>query len=124
MAYLVLAGIGAGAAIGFEQVIELPDHFSRHGIGGKYQNKGVDASHPVGRGLQCSLAHPQHPETAIVRHQIARRDREDVIGRKADPDNPQVLTLAVDDRGNAVARAKRIGFGKGFVGDDLVGGIG
>jgi hypothetical protein len=104
VAHMVLAPIGAGAAVGREDCVDLTDHVGFRRAAPQREGERVDGLGPVGRRLKRFLAHPEYSETGVVGNEIAGRQRIDIVGREPDADDRQALARAVDECVNACSQ--------------------
>ena len=121
---LVLATIGAGAAVGAEDVVDPVDHVLDQRARGQAQADVVEAAFHVVGGSQGVAPHPDHTIALEVREHGAGGDLVDVFRRDRDPHDGQGLALAVDDGGQAVTRFEAMGVGEGVGEDHLVAAVG
>ena len=91
------------AAVAREQAIHAIDHGLRVRAPEQCEADVVERPVEVIRGLQGFVAHPQHAETLVVRHQRSRPDRVDVLRRQRDAYYGQHPPAAVDDGPQLVA---------------------
>ena len=117
---LVLAAIGAGAAIGPDQVVEPVDHLGLVGAARQLERDVVERAVEIEGVLDRLAAHPHHAEALVVREQAAGADGVDEFGRERGAADGDLLAAAVDDRREAVADGEMMGLGEGLVDHGLV----
>ena len=117
---LVLAVVGAQAAVGFDQLVDPLDDVGDVGAAHQRDRQVVERAVQVVGHRQRLFVHPQHAEVAVVGHHVARLDLVDVLGRQHDADDPQLLHPAVDDRGDVVADSQVVGVDERLAGQHFV----
>ena len=96
----------AEPAVRLQEAIEAGDHLLGRRARRERERDVVEAAlHVEGGGERCAV-HPEHAEALVVRHQLARPDAVDVLGRQRDADDREPAQPAVDDRADAIAGAR------------------
>ena len=95
--------VGAGTAVGIEQLVEPRITSGFRGAGYQAQRDVVEGALHVEDRRQFGRAHPEDAEAPVVGHQFARSDGVNVLGRKSDADDLERLQSAVEDRFDFVA---------------------
>ena len=120
---LILARVGADAAVGREQRIELGDHRLGRGAAQEREREVVEGAVEIVGGGQRLASHAEHAEALLVGHQRAGRHRVDVLGRERQADHRERALLAVDQRVELRAGAEAVRVGEGLREHHLVGPV-
>ncbi len=121
---LVLARIGARAAIGGEDAVDAVDYLLRVRAVLQGQGDVVERARHVVGGAERVAPHPEHAVALEVREHRAGRDLVHVFRRHGHAHHGERLALAVDDRGDLVARFEPVRFGESVGEHHLVAAVG
>ena len=121
MGELILAAVGAGAAIPSEQAVELLHHAGLGGAGQQLKAHRVEGAVEVEQRRSGLLGHPQHGEAPIVGHQVAGPQRVNELWREGDAHHPELAFLAIEDGLDGGAEVEAVRLGERIVDGDLVG---
>jgi hypothetical protein len=112
--HVILAVIGAGAAMRLQDRVEAGDDVLRVGIARKGQRNIVERPlHVIGCFKHRSV-HVNDAETLLVGHHVAGPDGIDILRRQGDAGDRKRAFAPVDQHIECVARAKAVRLGKGF----------
>ena len=121
MGELVLAAVGAGAAIAGEQTVQLLDHAGLGGARQQLQAHRIEGAVEIEQRRRSLLRHPHDRKAAVVGHQVAWPQRVDELRRQGDAHHLQLALLAVEDGLDGGAEAEAMRPGERIVDGDLVG---
>ncbi len=120
MGLLVVAGLGAGAAVAGQGQVQGVDHVFLAGPGLEGQGQAVEGPlHVVGIG-QGALVHPHHGIAAVVRHQVGGRGLVEVFRAQGNAGKPKSRLAAIDDCLEGIARRQVVCLGEGVADHHLV----
>jgi hypothetical protein len=115
---------GPKPAVRLQYPIDVGDHLVNPGVGRQSEHHVVEAAFHVERGGQRQFVDPEDAEAFVVRHQFARPDAVDVLGRERHANDGQVAQTAIDHRRYPVARFEPVGNHEPLAGQHFVGSAG
>ena len=105
---LVLARVGAQAAIRLEQLIDTVDDELAVGPGTQAQRQVVERSFHIVGLTESTAPHPHHAETLVIGEHRAGAQLLDELRRQCGAHQGQRLTPSVEDRVKAISQLQRM----------------
>ena len=107
---LIRSTMRSEAAVLFDERIKPPSDVRFHRTGKQVNHHIVERPFHVVRRFERLAAHPQDAEPLVVRHELPILDLIDILRRKGDSDDSQLLLLAVDDCCDFIVQVQLVSF--------------
>ena len=124
MRRLILPAIGCLPAIAVKQRVKPRHDLALRRIALQFHGNGRERSVEIIDARKSLLRHPDNAIATVIRHQVARPDGEDELGRQRSADNDELALLAVENCGKSSAQCELVRLRKTLVDDDFLGSPG